>query len=155
MNLSTILQPEAVLPRISARDKKQVLKQLAAQASELTGLSEKEIYSVLKEREQLGCTGMGAGVCIPHGRFEKLEGLHAVFATVERPVEFGAADGNPVDIVFLLLTPLSANTEHLKALATVSRLLRDKALIEQVRGLTSAEEIYSLLTAAGRDGEAA
>ncbi len=155
MQLSDILSEQAILPRIFARDKKQALKTLAAHAAELTGLSEREIYTVLKEREQLGCTGMGGGVCVPHGRFEKLDNIRALFATLESPVDFDAADGKPVDVFFMLLTPAAANTEHVKALAVVSRLLRDKALAEQLRGFSDSASIYSALLAATRGGEAA
>ena len=153
MNLAQILSPQAVLPRLVARDKKQLLKLIAARASELTGLAEREVYSVLKEREQLGCTGMGNGVCIPHGRFQGLEGVHAMLATMENPVDFDAADGKPVDILFILLTPIAANTEHLKALAVLSRLLRDKALCEQLRSASDAAAIHALLISAGRKEE--
>lgn len=147
MNLASLLLPEAVLPRISARDKKQVLKQLAAEASRVTGLSEREVFSVLQARENLGCTGMGGGVSIPHGRFEGLKAIHAIFATLDDPIEFGAADGRPVDIICLLLTPAEANTEHLKALAVISRLLRDKALCATIRDTSDAKTLHALITA--------
>jgi len=146
MHLTSILPPEAVLAHFPARDKKQALKLLAAQAAQQAGLPEREIYSVLMEREHIGCTGMGSGVCIPHGRFVHINGLHAVFARLDQPIEFGAADGRPVDLIFLLLTPLSANTEHLKALAMISRLLRDKRLCESLRKTTDAKALYALLT---------
>ena len=146
MQLSSILSPEAVIACVSARDKKQALKLLAAHAARLTALSEREIYSVLQEREQLGCTGMGNGVCIPHGRFDKLNEVHAFFAQMDTPIDFNAADGKPVDLVFLLLTPASANTEHIKAIATISRLLRDKILCEALRKAKDAKTLHELLT---------
>ena len=146
MHIASILPPEAVIAHLSARDKKQALKMLSAKAAELTGLSEREIYSVLLEREHIGCTGMGSGVCIPHGRFEKLKSLQAVFASVIKPIEFGAADGRPVDLIFLLISPIAANTEHIKALATISRVLRDKALCESLRKATDAKTLHKLLT---------
>jgi PTS system nitrogen regulatory IIA component len=151
MNFTSILPPEAVLPHLSALTKKQALKKMAAQAAKQSGLSEREIFSVLMEREQIGCTGMGNGVCIPHGRFEELKTLHAVFAKLDKPIEFGAADGKPVDLIFLLLTPASANTEHLKALATASRLLRDKHLCENLRSTDNAAVLHDLLIAAGQE----
>ncbi|MDE3061135.1 MAG: PTS sugar transporter subunit IIA, partial [Pseudomonadota bacterium] len=95
MNLSSLLPPEAVLAALKARDKKQALKSLAAQAAELTPLSEREIYATLMEREESGGTSMGGGVCIPHGRFKDLKTLHAFFAKLEKPVAFGAPDGKP------------------------------------------------------------
>ncbi len=146
MQLSSILAPEAVVAQVSARDKKQVLKQLAVFASAITPLTEREIYAVLQEREQLGCTGMGNGVCIPHGRFEHLDEVYAMFIQLEKPVDFDAADGKPVDLLFLLLTPISANTEHIKALATISRLLRDKVLCEGLRKAKDAKTLHELLT---------
>lgn len=146
MNIASLLPPEAVLPHISARDKKQALKLLAAEAAKLTSLSEREIYSVLLARENLGCTGMGGGVCIPHGRFEGLSSIRAVFATLESPIDFGAADGRPVDIVCLLLTPAEANTEHLKALAIISRLLRDKDLCATLRSMDDAKSLHTTIT---------
>jgi nitrogen PTS system EIIA component len=154
MKLASILPQEAVLPCLAARDKKQAIKLMAARAATLTGLSEKEIYSVLMEREDQGCTGMGNGVCIPHGRFEKLEGLHALFAHMEKPIPFGSADGKPVDLIFLLLTPTSANTEHLKALAIVSRLLRDKQRCDSLRKTTDAKVMHTLLVAANGASDA-
>jgi len=151
MKLDSLLPTEAVLPLILAKDKKQVLKKLAAVASEQTGLSEREIYSVLAEREQLGCTGMGGGVCIPHGRFAKLGQVRGFFARLEKPVEFGAADGKPVDIVFMLLSPIAGNTEHIKALAVISRIMRDKEMIQQLRAAPDEAALYSLLTSGARE----
>jgi len=147
MDISSILPIEAILPQLPARDKKQALKMMAARAAEITGLSEREIFSTLIEREQIGCTGMGAGVCIPHGRFEKLKKLYSVFAHIEKPIEFGAADGKPVDLIFLLLSPSSENTDHIKAIASISRLLRDKELCKNLRKTTDAATIHALLTA--------
>lgn len=146
MHIASILTVNAVFPRLQVRDKKQVLKFLAAEAAERCHITEKEIFTVLSEREQAGCTGMGNGVCIPHGRFEHLDKPYAFFASLERPIEFGSADGRQVDIVFLLLTPVSANTEHIKALATASRLLRNKDVCKQLRDATTSSQLYSILT---------
>lgn len=153
MNLADILPLEAVHPRLAARDKKQVLKMLSAQAASLTSLNEREIFSVLLEREMIGCTGMGNGVCMPHGRFEHLKKPLALFAHLEKPVEFGAADGKRVDMVFMLLTPVSANTEHLKALATISRVMRDKATRETIRKTADPAALHTLLVSV-RDEDA-
>lgn len=147
MNLASLLPLKAVLPHLEARDKKHALKLLSAHAATLVPLPEKDIYSVLLEREQVGCTGMGNGVCIPHGRYDNLKTLQALFARLSSPIEFGANDGKKVDLVFLLLTPSSANTEHLKALALVSKLLRDKELCEELRRTTDALTMHKLLTA--------
>ena len=151
MNIATLLPPEAVLAKLPARDKKQALKLLAQRAAKLTLLSEKEIFSVLLEREHISCTGMGHGVCIPHGRFEDLAASQAMFASLEKPIEFGAADGKPVDLLFLLLTPAGAQTEHMKALAVLSRLLRDKQLCDSIRKTDDPAMIHQLLLAARND----
>ena len=89
---------------------------------------------------------MGNGVCIPHGRFENLKSVQAIFARIEKPIEFGAADGRPVDLVFLLLTPSSANTDHIKAIAMISRLLRDRLLCESLRKTIDAQTLHTMLT---------
>lgn len=147
MKLAPVLPKEAIISRLRARDKKQVFKALATHAAGLCPLPEKEIFSALTEREHLSCTGMGNGVCIPHGRFESLTNIHIIFARLEQPVEFGAADGKKVDLVFLLLSPASGDTEHLKALATISKLLRDKNLCKKIRSASDIEEIHALLIA--------
>jgi PTS system nitrogen regulatory IIA component len=146
MQIASILPPEAVLAKFAARDKKQALRQLATHAAKISGIPEKAIYSVLLERENIGCTGMGNGVCIPHGRFSELTELHAIFAQLEKPIVFGAADGKPVDLLFLLLSPMDAHTEHMKALASISRILRDKPLCEALRRAEDAPALHALLT---------
>jgi PTS system nitrogen regulatory IIA component len=146
MHIASILPPEAVLAKFVAKDKKSALRQLATYAAKLCHIPEKEIYAVLLERENIGCTGMGNGVCIPHGRFSELTKLHAVFAQLEKPLVFGAADGKPVDLLFLLLSPMEAHTEHMKALASISRILRDKSLCEALRHAPDAASLHSLLT---------
>ena len=146
MQLVSLLSPAAVFPHLPALSKKQALKQLAAHAAGTTGLGEKEIYATLMDREQMGCTAMGGGVCVPHGRFELLSRSYVFFATFASPIEFGAQDGRPVDLLFLLLTPADANSEHIKALALVSRLLRDKALAEKLRTTYDSAALYHLLT---------
>lgn len=151
MNLADILPLEAMFLSLAARDKKQVLKLLAEQAAKLTPLGEREIFSVLLEREMIGCTGMGNGVCMPHGRFEGITKPLALFAHLEKPVEFGAADGKRVDMVFMLLTPVSENTAHLKALATISRVMRDKEMREKIRKTEDPAELHALLVAVRDD----
>lgn len=153
MNLASILPVEAVLPRLQARDKKQALKAMAAHASLLCNLSEREIFSILMEREQLGCTGMGNGVCIPHGRFSRLDKLYAVFARLEKPISFGAADNKPVDLIMLLLSPASSNTDHIKALAAISRVLRDKSVCDKLRKTIDTKLMHGMLVAANGNGE--
>lgn len=146
MNIASLLPVEAIIPHLQARDKKQVLKLLSAHAATLCHLPEKEISSVLIERENMGCTGMGNGVCIPHGRFDSLNTIHIIFARLDQPIDFGADDGKKVDLVFLLLSPSSADTEHLKVLATISKLLRDKNLCKTLRATKDVGEMHKLLT---------
>jgi PTS system nitrogen regulatory IIA component len=141
------LHPGAVLPNLKAGNKKQVLQELAKKAAAMTGQPEDIIFTTLLERERLGSTGVGQGIAIPHGKLAGLSEVHAVFARLERPVDFEAVDGNPVDLVFMLLAPPDAGADHLKALAKVSRLLRDTRLCEKIRGATSADAIYALLHA--------
>lgn len=145
MKISELLPVGAIVSHLQARDKKQAIKQLASYASTLCNLTEKEIFSAVAEREKMGCTGMGSGVCIPHGRFAKLDKLLVVFARLDNPIDFGATDGRKVDLIFLLLTPLEADTEHLKALSVISKILRDKQLCENLRKADDADSLYKLL----------
>lgn len=146
MNIAQLLPVDAIIPHLRAGDKKQVLQRLASHAATLCHLSEKEILSVLVERENIGCTGMGNGVCIPHGRFDSLDKIHIVFARLDKAIDFGAADGKKVDLIFMLLTPSSADTEHLKALAIISKILRDKKLCENLRATDDIAKLHELLT---------
>ncbi|MEQ8966193.1 MAG: PTS IIA-like nitrogen regulatory protein PtsN [Azospirillaceae bacterium] len=141
------LTPEAILPTLRATSKKQVLQELAKKAAAVTGQPERAIFDVLLERERLGTTGVGRGVAIPHGKLPGLGRVHGVFARLERPIDFDAVDDAPVDLVFLLLAPERAGAEHLKALARVSRLLRDEGLCQALRGCDTAEGIYALIDA--------
>ena len=146
MELSELMSPEAVLPHLKASSKKQILQELAAAAAQITGLHERTIFDVLLERERLGTTGVGSGIAIPHGKITELDRLYGLFARLDEPVDFDAVDDEPVDLIFLLLAPESAGADHLKALARVSRLLRDKTVREKLRETGSADELYSVLT---------
>ena len=146
MTITDLVAPEAILPALKVISKKQALQELAARASALTGQNERSVFEVLLQREKLGSTGVGNGVAIPHGKLPKLGKVFGLFARLERPVDFEALDGQPVDLVFLLLAPEGAGADHLKALARVSRLLRDRAICEKLRGADQAEAIYALLT---------
>src|SRR5215471_547656 len=115
-------------------------------APTMTGIADKRIYDALAERERLGTTGIGNGVAIPHCRLAELTRLYGLFARLERPIPYEAIDDEPVDLLFLLLAPADAGAEHLKALARVSRLLRDRAMCEKLRGANSADALYALLT---------
>jgi PTS system nitrogen regulatory IIA component len=147
MEIEELITPAAVVARLRAGSKKQLLQELAKRAAELCGLHERQIFDVLLERERLGSTGVGNGIAIPHGRLAGLSRLYGLFARVDPPVDFDAVDEQPVDLVFLLLAPESAGADHLKALARVSRLLRDRAVCEKLRGAEQPDALYALLTA--------
>ncbi|HJP21876.1 MAG: PTS IIA-like nitrogen regulatory protein PtsN [Alphaproteobacteria bacterium] len=146
MELAELLSLGGVVANLKAGSKKQLLQELSQRAAEVTGLSERAIFDVLLERERLGTTGVGNGIAIPHGKLAELERLHGLFAKLERPVDFDAVDDEPVDLVFLLLAPESAGADHLKALAWVSRLLRDKTVCEKLRGSDEDDALFALLT---------
>src|SRR5208282_2837185 len=114
-------------------------------AAELTGQNERTVFEVLLQREKLGTTAVGYGVAIPHGKLPKLSKLFGLFARLERPIDFEALDGQPVDLIFLLLAPEGAGADHLKALARVARLLRDSAIAHKLRSSKDAESLYAVL----------
>lgn len=146
MDIADILTPDAVIPALRATSKKQALQDLARRAEALTGIDERAIFDVLMERERLGTTGVGNGIAIPHGKPPNIQRLRGLFARLEKPIDFQSIDDQPVDLIFLLLAPETAGADHLKALARVSRLLRDKATCEKLRGTKDAEALYALLT---------
>ncbi|HWC63488.1 MAG TPA: PTS IIA-like nitrogen regulatory protein PtsN [Rhizomicrobium sp.] len=155
MNISDLLAPDAVIPALKAQTKKQLLQELAARAASLTKLPEKRIFETLIERERLGTTGVGAGIAIPHGRMAGVTRIIGVFARLEGGLDYEAVDGQPVDLVFMLLAPENAGADHLKALARVSRLLRNQGLCEKLRAASTTEAIYALLTERGSSSQAA
>lgn len=136
-----------MIPSLRTRGKKQVLQDLAAQAARhLPVLAERDIFETLLQRERLGSTGIGDGVAIPHGKLPGLDRLFGLVARLERPVDFEAVDGQPVDIAFLLLAPESAGADHLKALAQVARVLREPGILERIRNARDGNALYALLT---------
>ena len=145
MTITDLVAPEAILPALKVNSKKQALQELAARAAVLTGQNERSIFEVLLQREKLGTTAVGYGVAIPHGKLPKLEKLSGLFARLDRPIDFEAMDGQPVDLVFLLLAPEGAGADHLKALARVARLLRDPEIARKLRASNGAEAIYAVL----------
>jgi PTS system nitrogen regulatory IIA component len=146
MEIADLLSPEAVVSHLKVAGKKQLLQELARHAAQMTGLPERRVYDTLAEREKLGSTGMGQGIAIPHGRLSGIERMTGFFARLDHPVEFGAADDLPVDLVFLLLAPEGAGADHLKALARVSRLLRNQSVCEKLRAASQPAALYALLT---------
>ena len=146
MEIVDLLSPDAVLPALKASGKKQLLQELAHHAARLTQLPERRIFETLIERERLGSTGMGQGIAIPHGRLAGLSHIVGLFARLEMPVGYEAVDEQPVDLVFLLLAPETAGADHLKALARISRLLREGSAVEKLRASKDAAALYAVLT---------
>ena len=146
MEIADLLTPECVLPNLKVTSKKQALQELAKRISQNYGLAVRDVFEILLEREKLGSTGVGNGIAIPHGKMVNLDCLYGYFARLERPIDFEAIDERPVDLIFLLLAPESAGASHLKALARISRLMRDKSICKKLRGSDSAEALYALLT---------
>jgi nitrogen PTS system EIIA component len=145
MTLIDLLTPAAVISPLRANSKKQALHELAQHAALLTGLPERELFEALLQRERLGSTGIGDGIAIPHGRMLGIDRLVGLFARAEKPIEFEALDGQPVDIIFVLIAPEGAGADHLKALARVARVLRNQSVLDQVRHTRDPEAIYAIL----------
>ena len=146
MPLLEFLSPDAVAPALRVNGKKQALHELAFHAARLTGLDERTIYEILLQRERLGSTGIGEGIAIPHGKLPQLDRLFGFLARLDRPIDFEALDGQPVDILFLLLAPEGAGADHLKALARVARVLREPGLVERIRAARDADALYAIMT---------
>lgn len=144
--MQELISLDGILAGLKVGSKKQALQELSRRAAVVTGQHERAIFDVLLERERLGTTGVGNGIAIPHGKLSNLDRVYGLFARLDRPVDFDAIDEQPVDLVFLLLAPEQAGADHLKALSRVSRLLRDAGVCEKLRGCTSADAIYAILT---------
>jgi PTS system nitrogen regulatory IIA component len=145
MPTTDLVAPNAIISTLKVNGKKQALQEIAAKAAELTGHSDRAILEILLQREKLGSTGVGNGVAIPHGKLAKLDGVFGLFARLERPIDFEALDGQPVDKIFLLLAPEGAGADHLKALARVARLLRDPEVARKLRNSRDVESLYAVL----------
>jgi len=146
MPLSDLLAPDAIFPSVKVASKKQMLQELSAEAGKLIGADERAIFEILLQRERLGSTGIGHGVAIPHGKLPKIERIFGLFARLEKPIDFEALDGEPVDLVFLLLAPETAGADHLKALALIARLLRDPDIGKSLRDSRDPSSLYRKLT---------
>ena len=146
MDIADLITPDSVIANLRVAHKKQALHELARRAAQITSLHERVIFDALLERERLGSTGVGLGIAVPHGKLPGLGKLYGLFARLERPVEYDSIDDQPVDLIFLLLAPESAGADHLKALARISRLLRNRAICEKLRGTDNADALYALLT---------
>ena len=143
--LGDLIRPDGVVFDLAGANKRAVLAALSARAAALAGRDAAEVTAVILEREALGSTGFGAGTAIPHGRLADLSGIVAVATRLSVPVDYAALDGLPVDLIVLMLAPVAAGADHLKALARVSRALRDMAFCARLRGAASADAFYALL----------
>jgi PTS system nitrogen regulatory IIA component len=148
MQLSDFLDFDAIKTALPAGSKKALLQQIANLAGTRLGLDSATILSSLSEREQLGSTGFGQGVAIPHGKIEGLKRIYCLFARLAEPLDYKAIDSRPVDLVFLLLSPPDAGAEHLKALAAISRVTRHAATLEKMRGARSRDALAAVLLGA-------
>jgi len=140
-----MLTVDGIDAALTAANKKALFQQIAATAARQTGIAAREIVSAISEREKLGSTGFGGGVAIPHGKIEGLGRVYGYFARLTAPVEFQSVDNLPVDLVFMILSPPDAGADHLKALASVSRTLRDRDIVAKLRGARSRDAIFALL----------
>lgn len=146
INFSDLLLPQTVLEHVVVPNKKALLQQLASIAADTYHLSAKDVASALADRERLGSTGFGSGIAIPHGKLAGIGHVMGVFARLSQPIDFQAVDDLPVDIVFMMLSPPDAGAAHLKALALVSRRLRDRSFVAKLRGAGSRDALYVLWT---------
>jgi PTS system nitrogen regulatory IIA component len=146
MELADILSEGSVLVCTDIKTKRDVLEHLAAKVAELTGHPAEAVFEALNDRESLGSTGLGNGIAVPHGKLAGLKGVVAVFIKLAEPVDFEAVDDQPVDLVMMLLAPVGAGADHLKALAKVARVLRTDAVTERLRRAGDAAQLYAILT---------
>ncbi len=148
MQLSTLLRPEAVRVVGNPTSKKRLFNDLGEIAAAVYGIDPAAAVDALQDRENLGPTGVGHGVALPHARIEGVDGVRGVFVRLERPLDFESVDRQPVDLVFALFAPRDSGVEHLKALALVSRTLRDRAVCAKLRANVEPETLFALLTEA-------
>jgi len=146
MELIELIDSDSVVANLRVTSKKQALQDLARRAGEITSIDERKIFDVLMERERLGTTGVGSGIAIPHGKLSELEKIRGIFARLEKPVDFQAIDDHPVDLIFVLLAPEGAGADHLKALARVSRLLRDDDICKNLRATAASDALFGILS---------
>ena len=148
MELSTILKPDAVRVVSHLSSKKRLFQDLGELSAAVYGLKEAEVVDALQERESLGPTGVGQGVALPHARLKGLDNVAGLFLRLEKPLDFDSIDRQPVDLVFALFAPEEAGVDHLKALALVSRTLRDQGVCQKLRANTDPAILHAVLTEA-------
>jgi len=145
MEIVDLLTADNVLADFKASSKKQAIQSLAKHLAQQHSVSERTIFASLLDREKLGSTGVGKGVAIPHARIEGLDRITGLFAHLSSPIDFESVDDHPVDLIFMLLAPVEGSADHLKALARVSRLLRDEKTCEKLRKTTDSAALYAML----------
>jgi PTS system nitrogen regulatory IIA component len=148
MQLADFLDFDSIKTGLPGGNKRSLLQQLSNLAAQRLGVEASAILASLNEREQVGSTGFGQGVAIPHGKLEGLTRIYGLFARLGEPVDYKAIDGRPVDLLFLLLSPPDAGAEHLKALAAISRVTRNAATLEKMRGARSRDALAAVLMSA-------
>ena len=149
MELLNLLKPEAVKVVSTVPSKKRLLHVVGELANSVYGLDVSETVNALQERETLGPTGVGHGVALPHARSKSMESVVGTFILLEKPIDFGAVDNQPVDLVFSIFAPEAAGVDHLKALALVSRTLRDSTFCSKLRSNKDSATLYTILTSSG------
>lgn len=145
MKLSEIMSEKSVFLGLKSNSKRQLLQDMASRASEISGIDERTIFDTVLERENLGSTGFGDGTALPHGRFDNLDKVYGFIAKLNSPIDYEAIDGKPVDLIFMLLSPEGNGADHLTALASASRILKDEITRSKLRQMNSAQEIFALL----------
>jgi PTS system nitrogen regulatory IIA component len=146
MNLDDLIASDAILPTMRVANKKQAIVEISEKAAQVSGLKARDLFEVLWQRESLGSTSVGDGIAIPHAKMPKLGRMFVVAARLEKPIDFDALDGSPVDLIFALIAPETAGADHLKALAQLARTLRQDSLVSALRATRDAAGIYMLLT---------
>ena len=145
MTLVDLIRRDAILPALKVGTKKQALQELSERAAQQCDRPAREIFDALLQRERLGSTGIGNGIAIPHGKLANVERIFGVFARVDKPIDFESLDGEPVDLILLLVAPEGAGADHLKALARAARVLRSQTTTAKLRATRDATSLYAIL----------
>ncbi len=148
MELSRLLTPGAVRVVSQLTSKKRLFQELGEVVAQAYKLSAASAIDGLQERESLGPTGVGHGIALPHARLEGLDRIVGVFIRMERPLDYDSPDRQPVDLVFGLFAPKESGVDHLKALALVSRTMRDAGICAKLRANSDPAKLYAILTEA-------
>jgi PTS system nitrogen regulatory IIA component len=146
MDLCDLLAPDSIIASLQATSKKHALQELATVAAERTKIDSREIFNTLLQRERLGSTGLGHGIAVPHVKLAGIKGIICLLARLEKPIEYESHDNMPVDLMFLLLAPEHASGDHLKALASISRVVREPSILDALRNASDAAALHSALT---------